>query len=93
MLASGDGEQYAHIAAFAGEDYAVFYDYLGQEFTVKPGYIQGDRVRAYWFDPVSGQESFAGTLDNRAEMTFRVPKGTFCHTDWVLILRSESEFV
>lgn len=90
MLACEDGEQYEHIAAFAGEDYALFYDYLGRDIAVKPGYIKGDKVKASWFDPVSGQESPTGTFDNTKEMVFKVPEGGFGHTDWVLVLKSES---
>ncbi len=56
---------------------------------VKPGYVKGETVKAYWFDPVNGQESFTGSFDNTKEMVFQVPKGSFNHTDWVLILKSE----
>lgn len=88
LLAYKEGLRYNRISAFAGEDFAIFYDYTGRKIDVKAHAVAGDRADAWWFDPVSGTRSYIGRFDQSDVMTFAPPVGTFSHTDWVLILKS-----
>ena len=89
LLAYKQGQKYARILAFAGEDYALFYDYSGRDIALVPHPLAGEAVDAWWFDPVSGTESYIGRVAMTEEiMTFKCPNGTFTHTDWVLKLKA-----
>lgn len=88
LLAYKEGLRYNRISAFAGEDYALFYDYTGRTIDVKANPLKGEEVEAWWFDPVSGTESYAGRYNQNQIMSFHPPVGTFTHQDWILKLKS-----
>lgn len=88
LLAYKQGQRYSRILAYAGDDYALFYDYVGRDIELNPHPLPGKAVDAWWFDPVSGTESYIGKFAMKDEiMTFKVPVGTFTHKDWVLKLK------
>ena len=88
LLAYKQGQRYSRILAYAGDDYALFYDYAGRDIELNPHPLPGKAVDAWWFDPVSGTESYIGKFAMKDEiMTFKVPVGTFTHKDWVLKLK------
>jgi hypothetical protein len=62
-----------HIRAARGADYAYVYSATGQPFTVNMGRISGSQVKAYWFDPETGEVIFVGSFDNTGQQTF-VPR-------------------
>lgn len=81
---------YDRIGAFAGKDFALFYTYTGRTVMLRTRTLGGKGVRAWWFDPVSGVFSYAG-IREKEQLCFTVPKGTYTHTDWVLLLRPAEE--
>lgn len=86
LLVCEEGEKYERISCFAGEDFAIFYSYTGRTIKVKPEIFKGSRVKAWWFDPVSGVFSYDG--DKEADkLVFSIPKGTYTHTDWALVIK------
>ena len=88
LLAYKEGLRYNRISAFAGEDFAIFYDYIGRKIDIKPNPIEGEYLDAWWFDPVSGTESYIGKFSQNQILTFEPPKGTYSHTDWVLKIKT-----
>lgn len=88
ILAYKEGLRYNRISAFAGEDFALFYDYTGRKIEIKANAIAGEYIDAWWFDPVSGTESYIGKFKQDKILTFTPPVGTFTHQDWVLKIKT-----
>lgn len=86
MLEGFEGEQYMRVSAFAGRDFAVFYDYTGRPFEVKLGMLSGERVNAWWMDPSNGSLSYIGALENKGIHTFTPARRHLGHNDTVLVL-------
>jgi len=86
MLAGGEGEKYERISVFAGDDYALFYNYSGRAFAVNMGMISGEKVNAWWFDPSNGKFSFAGVFANSGTISFAPAKRYSGQNDTVLVL-------
>ncbi len=89
MLEGFEGEKYLRISAFAGKDFAIFYDYSGRSFDVKLGMIDGEKIKAWWMDPANGSFSFAGVFENHGIHTFAPAKRAQGHNDAVLVLCDE----
>ncbi len=52
--------------------------------TVRLGKMAGREIRAWWFDPRTGEAELIGEFKREGERTF-APKGEG-ETDWVLVL-------
>lgn len=74
-----------HIQATRGDDYAFVYSATGQEFTVNMGKISGDKVKAYWYDPRTGESNVNGEYVNKGIQLF-LPPTNGRGNDWVLVL-------
>ena len=81
--AGGGGE---HIVATRGDGYAFVYLPYGQEVRVRLGRISGSNVRAWWFDPRSGQSRDVGVYANEGQRAFDPPGAKARGNDWVLVL-------
>ena len=86
MLEGYEGDKYLRVSAFAGQDFAIFYDYSGRPFDVRLGMLTGEKVNAWWMDPSSGAFSFAGCFENHGIHTFTPAKRALGHNDAVLVL-------
>ena len=102
LLVGGQREKYHRISVFRGKDYVICYDYLGEPFSLDlAGLFSGAGssgkdsapspvVQAFWFDPVSGAESFIGSLDSSADegkILFRPAEKFDRSSDWALLLK------
>jgi hypothetical protein len=77
-------------AAMAGNgDFALIYLPSRQEVTVRLDGIRGPAVRAWWFDPRTGESRRAGTHPAEGRQLFHPPAGDEGE-DWVLVLDSTS---
>ncbi len=79
-------------AATRDEDgtWAMVYAPVGRPFSVRMDRIRGGRVKAWWFDPRTGESSAIGTFPNTGEREFTPPEpGEML--DWVLVLDDESK--
>jgi hypothetical protein len=76
----------AHIQAARGQSYAYVYNATGQPFTVNMGRISGSQVKAYWFDPETGEVIFIGRFDNTGQQIFAPRGNPGRRNDRVLIL-------
>lgn len=79
-LVIGNGERYRHTACFAGEDFALAYNFNGDEINLKPPFAGG--LAAYLFDPKSGEKKFIGNHDCKSNLVFPAQTG-----DRVIILK------
>ncbi|MCW5964603.1 MAG: glycoside hydrolase family 140 protein [Bryobacterales bacterium] len=73
------------IVATRGEGYVFIYSAQGRKFTVHLGKISGDRVRATWVNPRTGDRMAAGEFANEGNQEFTCPSQGF-GADWLLVL-------
>jgi hypothetical protein len=84
-----NGEKYDHFIAARGNNYAFIYTYTGGAMKVRMGKITGEKVKASWFNPRTGEYEFVDSYKNAGVKTF-IPKGKKENgNDWVLVLESE----
>jgi hypothetical protein len=70
--------------------YAMVYTPVGRAFSVRMEKLQGPIVRAWWFDPQSGQASRIAEFPNTGTRRFEPPdRGE--QRDWVLVLDDASQ--
>jgi hypothetical protein len=92
LLKSDTGRGTDHVQATRGEDgsYAFIYSASGKPFTVDLSKLSGERIKASWYDPRTGELKGAETLKKEGTHEFKPPtegKGN----DWVLILDDEAK--
>ena len=86
LIAGRNGERYERVIATRGRSYAFFYTFTGRPFQVRMGVISGRAVRAWWFDPRTGEALPAGRRPNRGVSAFTPPGVPGPGNDWVLVL-------
>ncbi|MBN2139006.1 MAG: glycoside hydrolase family 140 protein [Sedimentisphaerales bacterium] len=86
LVAGDPGRGAEHIQATRGSGYAFIYLPYGQDVEVTLGRISGSKVRAWWFDPRSGQAESIGTFENAGSRRFDPPGDKRRGNDWVLVL-------
>lgn len=86
LIAGENGEKYNRLIATRGENYAMIYAYSGGTISVVMGKIEGEKVKASWFDPRTGEETETGIFDNTGIKEFNCPGEAVAGNDWVLIL-------
>ncbi len=97
MLVSGQGDRASHVAVLASQSSAFIYIPTGNKIRVKLGKLSGEKIRASWFNPRTGEYTYIGEFENTGEKDFEVPAiseklawlrtGRGC--DWVLVLTSD----
>lgn len=65
--------------------YAMVYAPVGRPFRVRLGVIQAADVKAWWFDPRSGEATLIGTFPADGEREFHPPQMGET-LDWILVL-------
>ncbi len=65
--------------------YAMIYAPVGRPFKVRMEKITGGSVKAWWFDPRTGQATAIGEFPNKGEREF-IPPNAGEALDWVLVL-------
>ncbi|UKT65414.1 glycoside hydrolase family 140 protein [Pedobacter mucosus] len=86
LVSGTNGEKYDHVLATRGEEFAMFYTYSGKNFSVQMGKIDGDEVKAIWFDPRTGKTTAIGKFENKGIKEFNPPGEPREGNDWVLVL-------
>jgi hypothetical protein len=86
LIAGKNGEKYERVIATSGDNYIMAYTYTGKDFILNMGKIEGDKVKATWFDPRTGKEKVLGEIDNKGVQKFNPPGEPKNGSDWVLIL-------
>jgi Protein of unknown function (DUF4038)/Putative collagen-binding domain of a collagenase len=70
--------------------FAMIYAPIGRPFTVRMEVIKGPKVKAWWFDPRTGQATPIGEFSNSGTRRFEPPSAGES-TDWVLVLDDLSQ--
>lgn len=87
-LVAENGEKYNRLLATRTDNYAFIYNYNGREMKINMGKINGDKVKASWFNPRNGEETVIGEVENTGVQTFKPEGEAKDGNDWVLILDS-----
>jgi len=86
-LIEGDaGKGVDSVRARRGEGYLMFYISNGSPVTVRLGSLHARKLRAWWFDPRTGQARPAGDFPNRGTRKFTPAGEPARGNDWVLVL-------
>lgn len=87
MLLFGQKERYHRISVFAGEDYVLCYDYMGDEFMLDLSAYMDKKMDAYWMNPQDGTYSYIATItDTKKYFASPVARKDKAN-DWVLVLK------
>ncbi|OOQ60845.1 glycoside hydrolase family 140 protein [Mucilaginibacter pedocola] len=78
------------IQATRGSDYLLVYTAAGKPFTVLPGKIKGQKLKALWLDPRNGKITELPQVANQQPNKF-TPPSTGYGQDWVLILFDDTK--
>ncbi len=83
-----EGTRYDFIIATRGENYAMIYNYLGRQMQINMGIIEGESVKASWFNPRTGETTFINNFENQGIIEFDPPGKKKEGNDWVLLLET-----
>lgn len=85
LIRSPNGERGEHMRATRDSEgsYAFVYLPKSQPVRVTGDWTKSGRLRAWWYDPRTGEAHPAGEFGAQAELTFTPPAGA---ADWVLVL-------
>jgi len=86
FIVGDDGSGADHVQATRGNDYALIYLPTGKPVRVAMGKISGERAKAWWFDPRTGEATPAGEVPNKGTADFTPPGKPGRGNDWVLVL-------
>lgn len=86
LLANGGGEGLERVAALRGDGYALISTPDGKPFRVRLDRLSGTQVKAWWFDPRTGQPRAIGQFPRAGEREFTPPGAPGVANDWVLAL-------
>lgn len=86
LIAGENGDKYDYLIATRGKDYAFIYTYTGRNIRVTMGVIEGEKLKASWYNPRNGKYSNIGEFANKGLVEFDPPKKEKEGNDWVLVL-------
>jgi hypothetical protein len=86
LVAGKPGQRYEHVSATRGRAFAFYYTFTGAPFTARLGIISGAELRAWWYNPRTGEALEIGRFPNRGERIFTPHAGE----DAVLVLDDAS---
>lgn len=87
LLLFGQKERYHRISVFAGEDYILCYDYMGDEFLLDLRRFQNMALDAWWMDPRNNSLSYITTIKGQEKWFASPVARKEKANDWVLILK------
>lgn len=85
LLIGGQREKHARIAVFAGKEYVIAYDYLGEAFTLDTSGYTGKEM--WWISPVTGVRSYIGICKEKQFEALKFKKIEKEHTDGILLIQ------
>ncbi len=89
LVAGGQGERYFHVQALRTQKAACLYLYEGQNVTVNLKALPVRCMAVWWFDPVTGVASYAGSARAEGEAAFTPPERRLGQNDWLLVFADE----
>lgn len=91
LLLFGQKERYHRIAVFAGEDFILCYDYMGDEFLLDLTKYMDQTLDIWWMNPQSGACSYAGAVKGEARWQASPLRRKGDSNDWVLVMRRRAD--
>jgi hypothetical protein len=91
LIDNDQGTKYDYLASTSGKKYAFIYTYNGRTFTVQMGLLEGDIMKAAWFNPRNGETTKIGNFPNEGSLPFDPPGEKADGNDWVLVLDSSDK--
>lgn len=88
LIAGDVGYGDAHIRALRGDGYALIYTPTGRKLEIQLGKLSGEKVKASWFNPRTGESVVIGELENHGRHRFDPPGEAPPGGDWILALDS-----
>ena len=88
ILARNEHDATGHLQATKGKNYAFVYIPTGKKIQIVMGKIEGEKVKASWFNPKSGNRTTIGTYSNNGIASFDPPGDIERGNDWVLVLET-----
>jgi hypothetical protein len=85
-IITNNGEKYERLAALQEKNFAFIYTYNGKNIEVKMSSLNGDKSKAYWYNPRNGDKSFIAIINNSGAHSFNPPGEKKDGNDWILIL-------
>jgi hypothetical protein len=86
MIAGGQGEKYDRLIATRGKNYAFVYTYTGREMAINADMLEGNKIKASWYNPRNGEITAIGTYTKSKLLKFNPPGIKKDGNDWVLII-------
>jgi hypothetical protein len=92
LIMGNTGSDIHHIRAAVSEDKSFAFVYLptGSKVNIKMSKIGRSKIKAWWFDPKTGNASFIGEYVNKGNREFVGPGGIGRGNDWILVLDDAS---
>ena len=78
------------IQATRGNDYAFIYTAEGKSFTILLNKIEGNILKAYWYNPRDGKTIDLDSVENKGTKKF-IPPSSGYGQDWVLVMDNASK--
>jgi hypothetical protein len=82
LIISGQGNCSAYAPVIRGQSHIFVYIPTGNGITIKLGIISGKQIKAWWYDPRTGESRVIGEFENTGERSFDVP-GMSAELDWL----------
>lgn len=86
LLVFGQKERYHRISVFAGEDFILCYDYMGDEFMLDLSAYKEQTLSAYWMNPECGSLSYIQDIRGVDKWLASPVARKGAANDWVLVL-------
>lgn len=90
LLLFGQKERYHRIAVYAGAEYILCYDYMGDEFALKLSGYEQLELDAYWMNPQDGSYSFIETVSGKDKWMASPLRRKGMGNDWVLVMKKKT---
>jgi hypothetical protein len=78
----GAGKEHVMATRDANGEYAMVYLPRGRRISLDLGKLNGEKLRAWWYDPRTGKARKGACFDRSEERAFSPPKAG----DWVLVI-------
>lgn len=91
MLCFGQKERYHRVSVFAGDDFVICYDYMGDQFMLDLTRYHDMEMDAYWMNPQDGTYSYIDTLKGTEKWLASPVARKGNANDWVLFLKKADE--
>jgi hypothetical protein len=74
--------------ALRGDRFALIYTPTGRGLDIRFGKLPGEKLRAAWFDPRTGETTALDEYPNHGPHAFDPPGDESSGNDWVLVLEA-----